>query len=114
VTKILSKFHVIQDKTLTGHCVACVKKKLGRTCDTLIRKKCYHAAYALGDELKAFVDNDFPLPLGVNLQCLGDSSGIASTMLKMKLNITTGVEIISVHITKDPNCSPLPTDNLPI
>jgi len=25
VTKILSKFHVIQDKTLTWHCVACVK-----------------------------------------------------------------------------------------
>jgi len=38
VTKIVPKFHVIQDKTLTGHCVACVKRKLRRTCETLIRK----------------------------------------------------------------------------
>jgi len=30
------------------------------------KKKCYHAAYETReDELKAFVDNDIPLPLGV-------------------------------------------------
>ena len=91
MTKILSKFHAIQDRTLTGHCAACVKKKLGRTCDTLIRKKCYHAAYqTLEDELKAFVDNGIHLPLGVNLQCLDDSSGIASTMLKNEAKYHNG------------------------
>jgi len=89
--KIISKFHVIQDKTLTGHCVASVKKKLRRTCDTLIRKKCYHAAYlTLEAELKAFVDNDVPLPLGVSLYCLDDCSGIASTMLKNEAKYHNG------------------------
>ena len=91
MAKILSKFHAIQDKTLTGHCVACIKKKLGRTCDILIRKKHYHAAYqTLEDELKAFADDDIPLPLGVNLQCLDDGTGIASTMLKNEAKYHNG------------------------
>ena len=58
---------------------------------TPLWEKCYLAAYqTLEDELKAFVDNDIPLPLGVNLQCLDNGSGIAFTMLKNETKYHNG------------------------
>ena len=48
-------------------------------------KECHHKAYeTLADDLKNFVTNDVLLPLGVNLECLDDGSGVASTLLKNK------------------------------
>lgn len=49
------------------------------------KKDCYHTAYqTLEDDLNKFVKNVVPLPLGVNLECLDDGSGIANTLLNNK------------------------------
>ena len=54
-------------------------------------KECHHKAYGtLENDLKNFVANDVPLPLGVNLECLDDGSGIAQTLLKNKAKYHNG------------------------
>ena len=54
-------------------------------------KKCHHKAYAtLENDLKNFVENDVPLPLGVNLEIFDDGSGIANTLLKNKAKYHNG------------------------
>ena len=46
------------------------------------KKECYHETYqALEDDMNNCIEYDVPLPLGVNLQCLNDGSGIANTLL---------------------------------
>jgi len=71
-------------------CCLC-QEKAGKDLRHPYKKKCYHAAYqTLEDKLKAFVDNGIHLPLGVNLQCLDDGSGIASTMLKNEAKYHNG------------------------
>ena len=48
-------------------------------------KEYLHKAYeTLADDLKNFVENYVPLPLGVTLECVDDGSGIANTLLKNK------------------------------
>ena len=54
-------------------------------------KECHHDAYkTLESDLNNFVQNDIPLCLGVNLQCLDDGSGIASTLLKNQAKYHNG------------------------
>ena len=51
----------------------------------------YHNSYqTLEDELNRFVENDIPLPLGVNLECLNDGSGIPKTLLKNQAKYHNG------------------------
>ena len=46
------------------------------------KKECYHEAYqALEDDMNNCIEHGVALPLGVNLQCLNDGSGIANTLL---------------------------------
>ena len=48
-------------------------------------KVCWQGAYrTLEDDLTHFDTEKVPLPLGLNLKCLDDGSGIASTLLKNK------------------------------
>ena len=50
----------------------------------------HKAIQTLEDDLFCFVLNDFPLPLGANLERLDDGSGIANTLLKREAKYHNG------------------------
>ncbi|KAF5304481.1 hypothetical protein FQA39_LY09677 [Lamprigera yunnana] len=54
-------------------------------------KECHHKSYkVLEVDLKNFVDNEVPMPLDVNVECLGDCSGIENTMKTNKITYHNG------------------------
>ena len=63
----------------TGWALCCLcQNKYKKDLPCPYKKECYHEAYqALEDDIYNFIEHDVPLPLGVNLQCLNDGSGIA-------------------------------------
>ena len=84
----MSEEHLFKLKTDWTLCCLCQEahsKKSDKDLRCPYDKEWLHNAYqTLEDDLKGFVENDVPLPLGVNLIHLDDGSGIANTLIKNK------------------------------
>ena len=69
---ITTETGALRDWTLCCLCQERTKKDL--RCP--FKKDCHHKAYqSLEDDLRSFVENDAPLPLGLNLKDVDDGSG---------------------------------------
>lgn len=68
------------------------------------KKECYHSVYhTLENDLKRFVDKNIPLPLGMNMECVDDGSGVVRTLLKNEAKYHNGFEDASTHILSSEN-----------
>jgi len=80
------------NRTITNWALCCLcQQEAGKDLRCPYSKECYYTAYdSLEADLKNFVDNDLPIPLGVNLECLDDGSGIANTLKTNKATYHNG------------------------
>lgn len=82
----------IPQRTVTDWSLCCLcQEQSNKDLRCPYKRECYHSAYqTLEDDLKRFVQNNIPLPLGMNLDCVDDGSGVASTLLKNEAKYHNG------------------------